>query len=102
MSNLSEVTEALTHGKYTMEAWDFGDNEKNEPAGCAFWCRSWFNDKSLGYKLSKTIPRINAFNEIVYHIDFSGALESFWAAYGIKHKVKTAQYQVTLTLKAGK
>ncbi len=91
MHNLNEVTNALRHGNYRIESWDFQDKE---PADCKEWCRKWFSQMPSDFQLSKVNPKINSGNKIVYLIDFTRPLEAYWAVKG--GKIETAQLAVKL------
>ncbi len=98
MKSLQKVLDALEQSKYSIRSWGFEDEEHEEPVDCKDWCIDWFNSKPLIYQIGKISFSCRHHNKddcaIEYLIDFTDALNAFWAAEGFA--IYGAHYSVIL------
>ncbi len=75
IETMSDVFSAIDNSNYTIEG--FTPEKYNVHNDCVVWCRLWFDDMPMCYKLDMTTA-IEKFDKVLYRINLDGALNAYW------------------------
>ncbi len=75
IENMGDVFNAIDNSNYTITA--FSDKKYELHNDCKVWCKLWFDDMPMCYKLDMTTA-IEANGKVLYRINLDGALNAYW------------------------